>query len=337
MKYFKLVIALAFLTFQICAQNNVNEFVKDGVALHDNSEFEKAIDTYKKALKLEPNSSLVNYEIALSYFSKEDFKKSIKYSDKVIDINDEFLLQAYLTKGSSLDMMNKTDESIEVFEKAIESTEGHFLLDYNLALNYYKKNLYEKAQKNAINAIQKNTNHASSHLMLTNINQQIGNRVEAILSGLYFLFLEPTTDRSLQVLNIVHENMKKGVSKDEEKENTINILLDQNESDRLSAADLMLSLMEASNSTEGNSDKSETEKFIESTKIFVSVLGELNTNEHDDIWETFYIPFFYKLSKSNNFVTYCKYITQAEDPSSKLWLESNPDKLDEFDNWLKDN
>jgi len=326
---------LTFLSTQVYSQDEVDVYVQEGVNLHDNGEYDKAIETYKKALKIDPNSSLVNYEIALSYFSKKEYKKSIKYSDKVIDLNDEYLVQAYLSKGSSLDMMNKTEESIKVFEKAIESTEGHYLLDYNLALNYYKTNNFDKAENNTINALQKNSNHPSSHLMLTNIHQQKGNRIQTLLSAYYFLFLEPNTERSLQVLEIVHENMKKGVSKDNNKDNTINILISENESQRFSAAELMLSLMEASNSTEDNAKKSEDELFEDNTKTFFSVLGEMNKVEIKDIWDSFYIPFFYDLSKSNNIQTYCKYITHAENENSKLWLESNPDMLVQFDKWLK--
>lgn len=337
MKYLKLVIVLAFLSTQLYSQDTVEEYVQEGVVLHDNGEYDKAIETYKKALKINPNSALVNYEIALSYFSKKDYKKSIKHSDKVIDLNDELVLQAYLSKGSSLDMMNKTKESIKVFEKAIESTAGHYLLDYNLALNYYKTNKFDKAETNAINALQKNSNHPSSHLMLANIHQQKGNRVQTLLSAHYFLFLEPNSERSLQVLDLIHENMKRGVSKDVKKDKTINILVSDNGSQRFSAAELMLSLMEASNSSEENSNKSQEELFEENTKNFFSVLGELNEVETRDIWNSFYIPFFHDLSKSNNIQTYCKYITQAKNQNSRLWLESNPDMLDQFDKWLQNN
>ena len=91
--------------------------------------------------------------------------------------------------------------------------------------------------------------------------------------------------------------MKRGVSKDVKKDKTINILVSDNGSQRFSAAELMLSLMEASNSSEENSNKSQEELFEENTKNFFSVLGELNEVETRDIWNSFYIPFFHDLSK----------------------------------------
>jgi len=61
----------------------------------------------------------------------------------------------------------------------------------------------------------------------------------------------------------------------------------------------------------------------------------MNKVENNDIWDSYYIPFFYDLSKSNNMHTYFKYITQTESENSRLWLENNPDKLDQFDKWLR--
>lgn len=326
---------MTFLSAPIYSQDKAEEFVKEGITLHDNGEYDKAIKEYEKALKIEPNSPLVNYEIALTYFSKNEYLKSVQYSDRVIEINDDLLIEAYLTKGSALDMLGETEESIKVFETATKKTEGHYLLFYNLALNYYKKNKLTEAEFNADNALRMNANHASSHLMLANIHQKLGNRVQTLLSAHYFLFLEPDTKRSIEVLNIIHENMKKGVSKDEEKENTINILFDPNKSKRFSSAELMLSLMEASNSTKENIAKDKEELFEENTKTFFSVLGNIDKLEHDDIWDTFYIPFYLDLSKSSHIETYCRYITQAESDISKNWLENNNNKLDEFDKWLR--
>ena len=68
-------ILLLLLSFNSFAQSEIENFIKEGIQFHDNREYDKAIETYKKALKLDPNSTLVNYEIALSYFQKETIKK----------------------------------------------------------------------------------------------------------------------------------------------------------------------------------------------------------------------------------------------------------------------
>jgi tetratricopeptide (TPR) repeat protein len=332
-----IIFILIFSAIQSFAQSNIEDFVKEGIEYHNQGDYEKAIDTYKKALKIDPKSTLVNYEIALSYFTKGDYKEAIKYSDAVLEQDNDYLLKAYMTKGSALDMLGKTKESIKLFEKAIKKTEKHYLLYYNLALNYYKINDLDNAEKNVIKAIENNPNHSSSHLMLANMNNQKGNSVQTLLATHYFLFLEPNTNRSSEAYLMLQENFGGNVSKDSNKPNTINIMLSPNSNSQFGAAELMVSMLEASKSLEENEGKTEDEMFIENTESFFKVLGELKKEKDKEIWWTFYTTFFYELARSEHLKTYCKYITQNSNEKSKKWLNENKNKLPEFDEWLKKN
>ncbi|WP_411768380.1 tetratricopeptide repeat protein [Winogradskyella sp. A3E31] len=330
-------IILLLLSINSFAQSDIENLVKEGIQYHDNREYDKAIETYKRALKIAPNSTLVNYEIALSYFSKGDYKEAVKYSDVVLKQDKDLLLQAYMTKGSALDMLGKTKESIKLFNKAIKKTEGHYLLYYNLGLNYYKISDLENAEDNIIKAIELNPNHSSSHLILASIHNQKGNSVQTLLSSHYFLFLEPNSQRSLDAYSILQKNFGGNVSKDKEKPNTINILLSPNNDSQFGAAELMVSMLEASKSLEENEGKSDDEMFVENTEKFFKVLGELKKKKNKEIWWTFYTTFFYDLAKSEHLETYCKYITQIGNENSKNWIAENTDALNKFDEWLKNN
>tara|TARA_R100000935_G_scaffold15425_1_gene30764 strand:- start:39070 stop:40089 length:1020 start_codon:yes stop_codon:yes gene_type:complete len=329
--------ALFFITVPSIAQTSVEDVVREGMQYHDNGEFDKAIETYNKAFKIEPKSMLVNYEIALSYFTKGDYEAAIEYSDVILKNDDDFLLQAYVTKGSALDMLGKTKESIKLFEKGIKKLDPHYLIFYNLALNYYKIKDFDNAEKNLVKSIETNPNHPSSHLMLANIHDQKGNEVQTLLAAHYFLFLEPDTDRSKSAYAMIQENFGGNVSKDSEKPNSINITLTPNDDDQMGAAEMMVAMLEASKSTEENKGKTDDELFIENTESFFTVMGELKKKRNKEIWWTFYTPFFYDLAKSNHMTTYCKYISQIGNENSVAWLNENGEKLDDFDAWLKNN
>lgn len=326
---------LLFFSLQNFAQSGVEEFVQEGIEHHDNGEYDKAIEAYKKALKLDPLSTLVNYEIALSYFNNKDYELAIKHSDIVLKQNKEHVLQAYMTKGSALDMQGKTKESIKLFKKAIKKTEGHYLLYYNLALNYYKLNALDDAEENVILGIENNPNHPSSHLMLATIHHQKGNTVQTLLATHYFLFLEPNSPRSEGAYAMLKENFGGNVSKDENKPNTINIMFSPNDDSQFGAAELMVSMLEASKTLEKNEGKSDDEMFVENTESFFKVLGELKEKKNKEIWWTFYTAFFYDLAKSEHLETYCKYITQNVNENAQQWLTDNEEKLADFDTWLK--
>lgn len=172
MKQIGITLILILFTIQLNAQSNIEALVKQGIQQHDNGDYNSAIETYKKALKLDPKSSLVNYEISLSYFMKKDYIKTIEYSDIVLEQKGEFILNAILTKGSALDLLGKTDESIEMFKKAISEFGEHYLLCYNLALNYYNIKDFENAKKYAQKTLEQKPDHANSLLMLKKINNQ---------------------------------------------------------------------------------------------------------------------------------------------------------------------
>lgn len=337
MKIKNLVFLIIFLlsATHIFAQADIENLVKEGIELHENGNYEAAIETYKKALEIDPKSTLVNYEIALSYFTKGDYEEAVTYSDVVLEQDEDFTLQAYLTKGSALDMLGRTPESIKLFEKAINETGGHYLLYYNLGLNYYKMNDFDDARENVIQAIEFNPNHSSSHLMLAKIHYKKGNPVQSLLATYYFLFLEPDSQRSPVAHAMLQENFGGNVSKDENKPNTINITYSPSDDSQFGAAELMISMLVASNSLEKNEGKTDDELFVENTESLFKILGEQQKKESKEIWWTFYTPFFYDLARSEHLETFCKYITQGSNENSRNWLVENESQLSDFAAWLE--
>lgn len=334
MRQLKIALSLLLLATMATAQSTVEDFVREGIQHHEKGDYNQAIKSYKKALEIEPNSPLVHYEMALSYFKKEDYKRTIKHSDVVIDQKKEYILQAYLTKGSALDLMGKTNESIKLFKKAIKKMDDHYLLHYNLALNYYRINDLENAEKSVIEAIENNSNHASSHLMLAQIHHSQANSVQALLAVHYFLLLEPNSARSEAAYRMLQKNFGGNVAQDENKPNTINITVNAATDEEFSAAALMISLLQVTKNLEENADKTDDELFVENTESFFKMMGEMK-DKNKGIWWDFYTPLFDDLARSEHIATYCKYITQSGNETARLWLDENEDQLTEFAEWLK--
>lgn len=335
MRYLLIGLVLLFNVANLIAQPNVEDFVKEGIQYHDSGQYGKAIETYKKALEIDPQSLLVHYEIALSYFSNEDYEEAIEHADVILKQKSEYMLQAYIAKGSALDALGQTEESIELLEEAVKQTEGHCLLYYNLGLDYFKIENADKAEENVLKAIEANPGHSSSHLLLATIHYQKRNTVQTLLAIHYFLFLEPNSQRSLDGYQVLQENLTKNVSKDAKKTNTINIAVAPNKDSQFGAAELMVSMLEASRSLEKNEGKTEDEMFVENTGSFFRILGELKTNENTGIWWTLYTPFFYDIAQSEHLETYCKYISQSSNENAKKWLADNEEKLSRFTAWVK--
>lgn len=337
MKKQVLIIGLVLISTLIYSQINVDSLVQKGIQCHDNGQFDKAIETYKTALEIEPNSPLINYEIAMTYMYAKDYINSIKHSDKVIDLNDKYILPAYITKGSCLDYMGKTQESIQLFEEGIKKFGDNHLLYYNLGCNYYNLKEYDKAEQALINAIKTKSDHASSHLLLGYLMTNKSQKVQSLLCLHYFLFLEAKSERAKTAYNLLQKQFGGNVERDKDKPDHLNIFVDPNQSENeFGAGNLMISMLEATKSLEENKGKSEDELFIENTTSFFKILGELKKKKNTGLWWDFYVPFFYDIAKSEHIDTYCYYISQSSSDTARDWLKSNETEIYEFNKWLKE-
>ncbi len=340
MKNLWLIGLIVFIGFSTQAQTELEKIVQEGVSWHEKGEYDKAVQTYKKGLKKYPKSALLNYEIALSYYTQGDFKNCVSYSDKVIKQNDEYLLQAYMSKGSALDNMGQTDESVKVLKEAIKKLGDDYLLHYNLGLNYYKLSDYASAEQHILKAIEDNANHSSSHLILAFVNDEMGNVAKAMLSAYYYLLLEPGSARSIHAYKLIQESFGANVSKDKDDPKRINISIPKTEGDEenedFRAAELMVSMLAASQMTEDSEGKTDEEKFRENTQSFFNILGELNKEKEEDIWWSFYVPLFYEMASSDHLEAFCYYISQSGNEQAVQWLEEHGEALEQFGKWLEE-
>lgn len=336
MKKQLLFIVLFLTTGLVFSQSKIDSLVQLGVKYHDNGQYELAIKQYKKALELEPRSSLINYEMAMTYMYAGDYEKAVKYSDVVLAQNEENLLPAYITKGSSLDYLGKTEESIRLFEEALNKFGDQYLLNYNLAYNYSKLEDYDKATDNLVRAILNNPQHPSSHYLLAEIMRKQNKRIQSLLSLYYFLFLEPNSERSQTAFRHIKEAFNGNIEKDSGKPNNITINLDSSEMDsEFAPAIMMISMIAATQEVEGSKNRTETEIFTDNSGKLFKILGELKEN-NDGFWWTFYVPFFNDLAQSDHLETFCNYISLSSSEEAMNWLQNNESKLEDFGNWLQE-
>jgi len=326
-----LLVLLAITSLNCFAQNSkINELVNDGIKHHDQGEYEKAISIYEKALELDQNSSLVNYEISFSYFSAKDYGNAIKFSKRVIALRDGNLLPAYITYGNSLDMLGKQKKAIKVYEKAMKDFES-YLLYYNHALSCLNSNLLDKAYESALNAINQKSSHASSHLILSKIMEKKGSRIEAMLPLYFFLLIEPNSARSAIEYQTLRNYIDYGVSKSSGK--NINVVVPSNNDSSFGAAEMMISLSKASNSLDENKGKSELGLFADNNAKLFKTLGELKKENTGFLWD-FYVPFFYNMANEELIEAYSYYISLSLGDNTAIWIDENNVKFEQFKKWM---
>ncbi len=331
MKKLLLLFSILFVSCWSFAQNSkIDSLVQEGIKLHDNGEYDKAIEKYKEALNIEPNSSLVNYEISFSYLSAKDYINAEKYSKKVIDLDDGNILGAYISYGSALDMQGKTNKSIKVYEKAMKDF-NNYLLYYNHALSCFNKGDNSKAYESALKAINNNSSHASSHLILSKIMERQGVRIKAMLPLYFFLLIEPNSPRSATEYQTLRNFIDHGVT--QSSDNKINVSVPMNDDPDFGAAEMMISLSKASNSLEENKGKSELQLFVENNDGIFKILGELK-KDNTGFWWDFYVPFFYDLAEENLTETFSYFISQSQGEEVSKWFDEHSADFEKLKIWM---
>ena len=231
-------------------------------------------------------------------------------------------------------MLGKHEHAINAYDEGLTTFPDSNLLNYNLAFTSYNIKDYDKAEKAAINAIIAKTTHGSSHILLALIMKAKDQRVKSLLATYNFLMLEPNTKRTKIHYNSLKNQLGQGVEKKDENNINLNIPLNSTNDSEFGAAEMMVSLLAASQFTEENNNKTEMESFVETTNKFFSILGELK-NENKGFWWDFYVTFFYDLVKTNNCEAFSYYISQSSDQDKiEKWFAENPHKMQEFKKWM---
>jgi len=342
MKLQVLLIAYSILSFSfLYAQedNEIEKIVLQGIEAHDKQEYSQAINIYKKALLLDSLSPLVNYEMALSYYAMQDYKKAIQYSDVVFLTENDMHSLAYLVKGSSLSDLEEFEAALKTFNQALKIDSTYYLNHFNIGLIHLKMNNKNNAEKSFFEALKDNPAHSSSHYYLTmnSINKEM--KIPALLSAYFFLLLEPNTLRAQETLTIIHYLFDENVSKDDKGAININYRA-QDDNAPFKAAELFLGLAVAKKHTNNDENSSEEEHFCSITTDLFTVLSELvKTDTESDFWHEFYISFYEKLTHSNHMTTFCEYITlsQYSEEEKDKWYEENNEKIQNFSIWLEEN
>lgn len=333
MKRTKLLItvSLIFIFGYIYGQNQeIEDLVRKGIEFHDKGEYKKAIELYQKALIIDPNSSLANYEIAFSYFSDKDYKNAEIYSKKVIDQKDDNLLHAYITYGNALDMQGKTKKAIQIYEKAMKDFDN-YLLYYNYAVTCLNSGDIDHAYDGAVKAINNNISHASSHLILSKIMEKKGSRIKSMLPLYFFLLLEPDSERAANEYETLRNYIDHGVTQTSEKK--INVVVPMDKDPDFGAAEMMISLSKASNTLEENKSKPDLELFAENNDKLFKILGQLK-KDNSGFWWDLYVPFFYEIANKNLTKPFSYYISLSKGDDTNKWIESNKDEYEKFIKWI---
>jgi len=134
--------------------NNANEALKE-------KDYAKAFELYENAMKNLGDVQVddaINFNIGFAAFQSDQYDAAIKYLDKAIASNAN-VASAYEYKGNAYAKMDKYEEAIDSYKKAVDAgADNKGSLYYNAGIVAYKGGMYEQAAELFGNAVAENYN-----------------------------------------------------------------------------------------------------------------------------------------------------------------------------------
>ena len=327
--------------------------VKEGVKLHDQGEYEKAMEKYREALELDSDLIQATYEMSLTAFELGDYANAEVYSNRVIQSGDSILAPgAYALKSELLLKKEKPEEAIELLQRGIETYGDEYTLHFNLGLNYYKQGEREKALTHVRRAIDLDKSHSGSFLLNAYLLKDIGLWVQSILSFQMFLLMEPDSERSKNAFAEMLQTM--GINKQEEpvQRSFVQQQLMRNRSEQkadpddappltveeeLDRAKVYQAIKTAIDSmSKENSENNDNFKLFSAVnQSILDVLEAESIGTKEGVLWTYYVPFFTCIKESDFFETYCRYISVSYYSESLQWWQKNEEEVVKFAQWFE--
>lgn len=350
------ILSIFFLFLSVCiwAQTkDVKTLIKEGMALHDQAEYKKAIEKYEQALKIEPGSAQAYYEMSLSYLQLKDYKNASRYSSKVLNsVNGNISVRAYAVKSETLAEMKKPDEAIELLKEGLKKNGDAYLLHFNLALNYFKKNDLNNALLHVERAIEIDKCSSGAFLLHAYVLHDKNLWVQSIFAYQMFLLLEPDTQRSKNAFEEMLQTMRVKAFTEKPVERSFiqqQLMRDKKEDVFQPSQIPPLSIEQGLNrnfvfhaitSTMDSLKEKNTEldmyvAFKDVNKAVVAVLERENKGQNQGVFWNFYVPFFSRIAHSDYYDTFTRYISVSYFPESFEWWQNNRADAQKFITWFE--
>jgi tetratricopeptide (TPR) repeat protein len=168
-------------------------------------DYDQAIESYEKAIELNPKDALAYRNMGIGYKNKGNYDQAIASYEKAIELNPKYAL-AYHNMGISYAKKGEYDKAISSYKKAIELNPKYTLAYYNMGNNYGNKGEYDKAIASYEKAISLNPKDDSAYRNMGYSYANKGEYDKAIASYEKAIMLNPKFDLAYNSLAWLYYN-----------------------------------------------------------------------------------------------------------------------------------
>ena len=161
-------------------ESNINEvWVFRGVALDELGRHEEALDSFNKAIELEPKEWSVRMSYGNTLIKLGRYEEALASFDKVIELKYDNLI-AWIEKGKALSSLERYDEALQSFNKAIELDPKNVLAWCGQSKILINLKRYDEALESINKAIELESNNVEVLALKVMILDETGHYDEAL-------------------------------------------------------------------------------------------------------------------------------------------------------------
>ncbi|MGR3174409.1 MAG: tetratricopeptide repeat protein [Candidatus Scalindua sp.] len=168
--------------------------------------YEEAIKSYKKAIKINPDSTRVHSNLGYAYKNLGMHKEAIEACKQAIRIDPDFA-EAHVNLGGDYGNLGMYKEAIKSFKQAIRIDPDYATAHYNLGLACSSIGMHKEAIEDYKQAVMIDPDFAEAHVDLGLAYANLGKYKEAIDALKQAIRIKPDYAKAHYNLGVVHGNL----------------------------------------------------------------------------------------------------------------------------------
>lgn len=320
----------------IYAQANkerAKKLAQDGMTYINMQNNDKAIIKLKEAIKLDPETLTYPYELALAYYSKENYGKAIQILDslrhqpKVTD-------QVFQLLGNCYDYLANRDKAREIYNFGLNSFPKSGRLYMELGIIDMEEDHKKSGLNNWIKGTKVDPNYANLHYRLTKYYYKENHKVMALVSGETFLNLTRNDNKFKEISIMLYDIFQEALCKDDTCTKIFRFV-DKKEKNYLYfevAYEMALNQVAQNLSIQKSISIPD---FIELKRLLIETWYSEKYNER---YSNELFDFNKKIIESNNYEVYYYWmISAAKHKEFAIWLQTHKNEVQKYSEWLVEN
>lgn len=172
--------------------------------------YDKAINLLEKAKYLDPSNILYHFYEAQIFSNQYKFNEVVSTLTPLLP-HEDVTPQVYQLLGITYKKLTQYDNAIKAYEQGLEKFPNSGMLYHEIGVVQYKQKAYNKAMASWEQGIEANPNYASNYFSLGKLLSYSDETIWAVLYGEIFMNLEPTTERSEEMSQILFRTYNKSI------------------------------------------------------------------------------------------------------------------------------